>query len=107
VSTLRLSDRVGHMLNSHVVLSITLLHIRYVPSLFIDIDPTAHMPRAHPTLDDAFFSIDAFNRETEALEAQTRSSGALNEDEDEEDEDVDLFMEVEDIEDNEDEVNGK
>jgi U3 small nucleolar RNA-associated protein MPP10 len=58
-------------------------------------------------LDDAFFSIDAFNRETEALEAQSRSSGALNDDDDEEEEDVDLFMAVEDIEDKEGEVNGK
>ncbi|CAE6338770.1 unnamed protein product [Rhizoctonia solani] len=62
--------------------------------------------RAHPTLDDAFFSIDDFNRETEALEAQNRSSGALNEDdEDEDDEDVDLFMDVQDIEDTPQEAN--
>ncbi|KAG8740904.1 hypothetical protein FRC10_003563 [Ceratobasidium sp. 414] len=60
--------------------------------------------RAHPTLDDDFFSIDDFNRETEALEAQSRSSGALNDDDEEEDEDVDLFTTVEDIDD-EDDIN--
>ncbi|CCO31772.1 U3 small nucleolar RNA-associated protein MPP10 Short=U3 snoRNA-associated protein MPP10 [Rhizoctonia solani AG-1 IB] len=62
--------------------------------------------RAHPTLDDSFFSIDDFNRETEALEAHNRSAGALNEDdEDEDDEDVDLFMDVQDIEDTPQEAN--
>ncbi|KAG9103460.1 hypothetical protein FRC06_010657 [Ceratobasidium sp. 370] len=60
--------------------------------------------RAHPTLDDDFFSIDDFNRETEALEAQSRSSGALDDDDEEEDEDVDLFTTVQDV-DNEDDVN--
>ncbi|CAE6436225.1 unnamed protein product [Rhizoctonia solani] len=61
---------------------------------------------AHPTLDDSFFSIDDFNRETEALEAHNRSAGALNEDdEDEDDEDVDLFMDVQDIEDTPQEAN--
>ncbi|KEP54195.1 putative U3 small nucleolar ribonucleoprotein MPP10 [Rhizoctonia solani 123E] len=63
--------------------------------------------RAHPTLDDTFFSIDDFNRETEALEAQNRSSGALNEDdEDDNDEgDVDLFMEVRDVDETPEEAN--
>ncbi|QRW22100.1 U3 small nucleolar ribonucleoprotein mpp10 [Rhizoctonia solani] len=64
--------------------------------------------RAHPTLDDTFFSIDDFNRETEALEAQNRSSGALNDDDDdgeEDGEDVDLFMNVQDIEDTPEEAN--
>lgn len=58
-------------------------------------------------MDDGFFSIDAFNRETEALEAQSRSSGALNDDDEEDEEDVDLFMNVEDVEDNEEDVNGE
>ncbi|QRV94699.1 U3 small nucleolar ribonucleoprotein mpp10 [Ceratobasidium sp. AG-Ba] len=61
--------------------------------------------RAHPTLDDDFFSIDAFNRETEALEAHSRSSGALNDEDESEDEDVDMFATVNDIEDDQDDVN--
>lgn len=45
-------------------------------------------PRArHPTLDDQFFSIDDFNRQTEEMEASRVTSGALGGDEDE---DVDL-----------------
>jgi hypothetical protein len=40
-----------------------------------------HQSRSHPTLDDAFFSIDAFNRETEELEALDVTSGALGADE--------------------------
>ncbi|KZO96934.1 Mpp10 protein [Calocera viscosa TUFC12733] len=52
----------------------------------------------HPTLDDEFFSIDDFNRETEAMEARTKSAGHLGDDgeDDEIDEDVDLFEAVED-----------
>ena len=47
--------------------------------------------RRHPTLDDEFFSIDQFNRETEELEAGRVSSGRLGGDEeDEEDLDEDI-----------------
>lgn len=62
---------------------------------------TSTRPR-HPTLDDAFFSIDEFNRLTEELEANNRSRGGLASDEDEEDEEevgVDLFAPVEEVED--------
>lgn len=38
----------------------------------------------HPTLDDQFFSIDEFNRQTEEMEAGRVTSGALGGDEDEE-----------------------
>ena len=31
----------------------------------------------HPILDDEFFSIDHFNRDTELLEAKSKSSGTL------------------------------
>ncbi|KAF8317444.1 Mpp10 protein [Clavulina sp. PMI_390] len=51
---------------------------------------------SHPTLDDAFFSIDDFNRETEALESKTRSSGSLDADDEDATEDVDLFAAVDD-----------
>lgn len=51
---------------------------------------------AHPTLDDAFFSIDEFNRETEELESKSRSSGRLDQDEDDDGEDLDLFALVSD-----------
>ncbi|KAG9087660.1 hypothetical protein FRC07_012770, partial [Ceratobasidium sp. 392] len=61
--------------------------------------------RAHPTLDDDFFSIDAFNRETEALEAQSRSSGALDNNDEDDEEDVDLFTTVQDTEDTENDAN--
>ncbi|KAJ1302535.1 hypothetical protein OPQ81_002852 [Rhizoctonia solani] len=61
--------------------------------------------RAHPTLDDTFFSIDEFNRETEELEAQNRSSGALKEDDEDDEEEVDLFTGVHDIEDTPEEAN--
>jgi U3 small nucleolar RNA-associated protein MPP10 len=49
-------------------------------------------------LDDGFFSIDEFNRETEELESKTRSRGSLGADdeEDEADEEVDYFVPVED-----------
>lgn len=48
---------------------------------------------AHPVLDDGFFSIDDFNRETEELEAKTHSKGRLDADDgdDEDGEEVDLF----------------
>jgi U3 small nucleolar RNA-associated protein MPP10 len=70
-----------------------------------------HRP-AHPVLDDEFFSIDEFNRETEEMEALSRSRGQLNEDEDEGEEGVDLFGNVEDVEnfeeeDEEGEANGE
>jgi hypothetical protein len=46
---------------------------------------------SHPTLDDDFFSIDAFNRITEEAEATKMSSGRLgDEDEEEEEEEEDL-----------------
>lgn len=47
--------------------------------------------RFHPVLDDPFFSIHDFNRETEELEAFEVSNGklGLDDDEDEEDEDED------------------
>ncbi|KAG8874726.1 hypothetical protein FRB97_005684 [Tulasnella sp. 331] len=38
----------------------------------------------HPVLDDEFFSIDEFNRQTEMLEAKRRSSGRLSKKDDEE-----------------------
>ncbi|WWC69143.1 uncharacterized protein I206_103079 [Kwoniella pini CBS 10737] len=40
--------------------------------------------KAHPTLDDDFFSIDDFNRQTEELEAGRTTSGRLGGDEDDE-----------------------
>ncbi|BEJ12311.1 hypothetical protein CspHIS471_0207710 [Cutaneotrichosporon sp. HIS471] len=47
--------------------------------------PGPSKPRAqHPTLDDKFFSIDDFNRQTEEMEAGRVTSGALGGDEDEE-----------------------
>lgn len=64
--------------------------------------------RSHPTLDDSFFSIDAFNRETEELEALDVTSGnlgassdedALEEDDNddpEQDDDDDDEMDMED-----------
>ncbi|EJU03100.1 Mpp10 protein [Dacryopinax primogenitus] len=59
--------------------------------------PSLRKRPKHPTLDDDFFSIDDFNRETEAMEARTRSAGRLGDDEEEEmDEDLDLFAAVED-----------
>ncbi|BEI81609.1 hypothetical protein CcaverHIS002_0207690 [Cutaneotrichosporon cavernicola] len=46
--------------------------------------PGPSKPRAqHPTLDDKFFSIDDFNRQTEEMEAGRVTSGALGGDEDE------------------------
>lgn len=52
---------------------------------------------AHPVLDDGFFSIDDFNRETEELESLSRSKGGLDADDDEGgEEEVDLFKPVED-----------
>ncbi|CAK9783925.1 U3 small nucleolar ribonucleo protein complex, subunit Mpp10p [Cutaneotrichosporon oleaginosum] len=46
--------------------------------------PGPSKPRAqHPTLDDTFFSIDEFNRQTEEMEAGRVTSGALGGDEDE------------------------
>ncbi|KAG8931489.1 hypothetical protein FRC02_002668 [Tulasnella sp. 418] len=57
----------------------------------------------HPTLDDAFFSIDEFNRQTEEMEAKSRGSGKLAEDDEDDDEagdeDIDLFAAVEDVDD--------
>lgn len=49
-------------------------------------------------LDDGFFSLADFNRETEAAEARGHSSGRLKDDSDDsdEDEDVDLFAAVQD-----------
>ncbi|WVQ78616.1 hypothetical protein IAT38_000702 [Cryptococcus sp. DSM 104549] len=48
----------------------------------------------HPTLDDQFFSIDQFNKETEELEAGRLTSGALGGDEDDDEDlaDVSNFM---------------
>lgn len=64
----------------------------------------------HPLLDDGFFSIDKFNRDTELLEAKSKSGGRLgrksddSDDSDEElEEEIDLFAPVEN-EDSEDEV---
>ncbi|CDZ97200.1 U3 small nucleolar ribonucleoprotein (snoRNP) subunit-Mpp10p [Phaffia rhodozyma] len=55
----------------------------------------ASRKRQHPSLDDEFFSIDDFNRETEELEAFEVSAGKLggddDDDEDEEDDDDDLM----------------
>ncbi|OCF32032.1 U3 small nucleolar RNA-associated protein MPP10 [Kwoniella heveanensis BCC8398] len=50
--------------------------------------------RAHPTLDDQFFSIDEFNRQTEEAEAGRLTSGRLggDEGEDEDMEDVGAMM---------------
>ncbi|WWD16229.1 hypothetical protein CI109_100655 [Kwoniella shandongensis] len=42
--------------------------------------------KSHPTLDDEFFSIDDFNRQTEELEAGRVTSGRLGGDEDDEEE---------------------
>ena len=59
----------------------------------------------HPVLDDDFFSIQEFNRETEGAEARSSTRGRLkkagSDDEDEDDNDsVDLFADVgEDVED--------
>ncbi len=54
------------------------------------------VPPSHPTLDDEFFSIDAFNRLTEESEATLLSGGALGkprgggeDDEDDEQDDAD------------------
>lgn len=54
--------------------------------------PGPSKPRTaqHPTLDDTFFSIDDFNRQTEEMEAGRVTSGALGGDEDEEAELEDL-----------------
>ncbi|WVQ99034.1 hypothetical protein IAU59_006166 [Kwoniella sp. CBS 9459] len=50
--------------------------------------------KAHPTLDDQFFSIDEFNRQTEEAEAGRLTSGRLggDEDDDEDMEDVGAMM---------------
>lgn len=55
--------------------------------------PAAHSPR-HPTLDDDFFSIDDFNRETEEAERREifKEAGA---DDGEDDDDVDMFRPLE------------
>ncbi|ORX33861.1 Mpp10 protein-domain-containing protein [Kockovaella imperatae] len=45
--------------------------------------------KRHPTLDDDFFSIDDFNRQTEEAEAGQLSSGRLGGDEDEDEEELD------------------
>lgn len=61
----------------------------------------------HPTLDDGFFGIDKFNRDTELMEAKSRSRGRLGGDEDdseEEEEDIDLFAPIDAGEDEEMEV---
>jgi U3 small nucleolar RNA-associated protein MPP10 len=47
--------------------------------------PSRRSKPRHKTLDDDFFSIDDFNRQTEEAEASNLSSGRLGEDEDEED----------------------
>ncbi|KZT60316.1 Mpp10 protein, partial [Calocera cornea HHB12733] len=63
--------------------------------------PSLRSRPRHPTLDDGFFSIDDFNRETEAMEARLQGVGSLRvdgEDEEEEDEDVDLFGAVDEEE---------
>lgn len=58
----------------------------------------------HPTLDDGFFSIDRFNRETEMLEAKSKGRGKLDEDDEEElEEEIDLFAPLDDDEDENDE----
>ncbi|WWC89717.1 uncharacterized protein L201_004642 [Kwoniella dendrophila CBS 6074] len=46
--------------------------------------PNRKGKKAHPTLDDEFFSIDDFNRQTEELEAGRLTSGKLRGDEDDE-----------------------
>ncbi|KAK6903305.1 dolichol kinase [Kwoniella mangroviensis CBS 8886] len=48
--------------------------------------PQQRGKKAHPTLDDDFFSIDDFNRQTEELEAGRLTSGRLGGDEDDEEE---------------------
>ena len=51
--------------------------------------------RRHPTLDDGFFSIDEFNRRTEAAERQGSTSRAnLSGEDEEEDDGIDLFASV-------------
>lgn len=60
--------------------------------------------RRHPTLDDDFFSIDEFNRQTEADERLGRTSRANLSGEDEDDEDdIDLFTSVSGMDEDEDE----
>lgn len=60
----------------------------------------------HPTLDDGFFSIDRFNRQTELMEAKSTSSGRLKNDDsdsdEEEEEEVDLFAPLDDEEEDDD-----
>ncbi|KAG8922503.1 hypothetical protein FRC01_013946 [Tulasnella sp. 417] len=58
----------------------------------------------HPTLDDGFFGIDKFNRDTELMEAKSKSRGRLGGDEDdsEEEEEIDLFAPIDGGEDEED-----
>ncbi len=67
----------------------------------------------HPTLDDDFFSIDDFNRETEEMESRHRSKGSLSRDDDDEEdeEELDFFKPLDDATSNEifeeeDEENG-
>lgn len=54
------------------------------------------MISSHPTLDDPFFSIHEFNRETEELEALQVTSGKLGKDDDEDD-DFDDEMDDDDL----------
>lgn len=64
--------------------------------LFCLVSPSSILRPGHPTLDDGFFSIDEFNRETEELESHSRSSGRLSGDDDDDgdEEDVDLFAPI-------------
>lgn len=68
-------------------------------------ESAASSKRRHPTLDDDFFSIDEFNRMTEAEERRSNTSRAnlSGDDEDEDDDEIDLFASVDDADDSEDE----
>jgi len=62
-------------------------------------------------LDDDFFSLDAFNRETEEAEASAISRGRLGrdsdyDDDDYDDDDIDLFKPVDDVEDLDEDASG-
>ncbi|KIO16454.1 hypothetical protein M407DRAFT_33900 [Tulasnella calospora MUT 4182] len=59
----------------------------------------------HPTLDDGFFGIDKFNRDTELMEAKHKSRGRLGGDDDDEEEEeaINLFAPIDGGEDEEDE----
>jgi U3 small nucleolar RNA-associated protein MPP10 len=64
----------------------------------------AAIKTSNSELDDNFFSLDAFNRETEEAEAAAVSRGRLGQDSDEDEsdyegDDIDLFKPVDDLED--------